>query len=66
MPEQVFESSLDKQGQTLLGRLPSKQAAKRHTQPLRAEALGGGKAVVSDIVLCYRESRIRVPHVPIR
>ena len=66
MPEQDFEPSFDKQGQTFLGRLPSKQAAERHPQPLRAEARGGGEAVVSDIVLCYRESRLWVPHAPNR
>ncbi len=58
MREQVFEPSLDKHGQTFLGRLPSKQAAERHPQPLRAEARGGGETVVSDKVLCYRESRL--------
>ena len=66
MPEQDFEPSFDKQGQTFLGRLPSKQAAEGQPQPLRAEARGGGEAVVSDIVLCYRESRLRVPHAPNR
>ena len=66
MPEQVFEPSFDKQGQTFLGRLPSKQAAERHPRPPRAEARGGGETVVSDIVLCYRETRLWVPHVPIR
>ena len=58
MPEQVFESSFDKQGQTFLECLPSKQAAERQPQPLRAEARGGGETVVSDKVLCYRESRL--------
>ena len=58
MPEQVIEPSFEKQGQTFLECLPSKQAAEPHPRPLRAEARGGGETVVSDIVLCYRESRL--------